>query len=264
LKTQHHLKIMLTAIALMAGVIGVAQGQQRSEEALLLEATQKALAEARIEAEQAGLEVDELKQQVKSLGSSLADANRLGNEFRDDYNKLRLETEALGLETLTRGDRGVRERLLKAISDHRLLEEERETMAHALLDLADAIKSYMITAVSSNVETRAALQAALKQAEAAIGIQQRRPVDGPKKSLDEGKIVSIKRDLGIIVFNVGSKDGAKIGMPFEIVRKDRKIGTAMIADVRENRCGALITNLIDDSDDAQVGDRVRVQTQKNL
>ena len=255
---------MLTAIALMAGTIGVAQAQHRSEEALLLEATQKALAEARLEAQQIKQENDALEQQVKNLGTSLAEANRLGNEFRDDYNKLRLETEALGLETLTRGDRGVRERLLKAISDHRLLEEEREAMAHALLDLSDAIKSYMVTAVSSNVEARAALQAALKDAETAIGIQQQRPLDEPKKSLDEGRIVSIKKDLGIVVFNVGTRDGAKIGMPFEIIRKDRTIGTAMIADVRENRCGALITNLIDDSDDAQVGDRVRVQTQKNL
>jgi len=248
----------------MAGSIGVAQAQNRSEEALLLEATQKALAEERLEAEQLRAQNARLQQQVKNLGTSLAEANRLGNEIRDEYNKLRLETEALGLETLTRGDRGVRERLLKAISDHRILEEERETMAHALLDLADAIKSYMVTAVSSNVESRSALQAALKNAEGAIGIQQRRPADEPKKSLDEGKIVSIKKDFGIVVFNVGSRDGAKIGMPFEILRKDRTIGTAMIADVRENRSGALITKLIDDSDDAQVGDRVRVRTQKNL
>lgn len=255
---------MLAAIALMVGAVGVAQAQNRSEEALLLEATQKAFAESRIEAQQSEAENAKLKEQVKSLGASLAEANRLGNEFRDDYNKLRLETEALGLETLTKGDRGVRERLLKAISDHRILEEERETIAHALLDLSDAIKSYMATAVSSNVESRSALQAALKNAESAIGIQRQRPADEPKKSLDEGKIVSIKRDFGIVVFNVGSQDGAKIGMPFEIIRKDRTIGTAMIADVRENRSGALITNLIDDADDAQVGDRVRVKTQKNL
>ena len=248
----------------MAGTIGFANAQGRSEEALLLEATQKALAESRAETAAAVVEAERAKKQAKAFGLSLAEANKHAKKYRDDFNKLRLETEALGLDTLTKGDKGTRERLLKAISDRRLLEVERDAMAHALLDLSDAIKSYMTTAVSSNVETRAELQAALNGAAKAIGIQRRVAVAEPKKNLDEGKIVTIKRDYGILVFNLGTTDGVTIGMPFEIYRKDRPIGTAMVADVRNDRCAAFITKLIDESDDAQVGDRIKVKTQKNL
>lgn len=270
MKSQSPSKILLSAIVLMAGTVGFAQAQgsssipARSEEALLLEATQKALAKERAMRAEAEAEAEAARKQVKALGLSLAEANRLANDYREDYNKLRLQTEAFGLDTLTRGDKGTRERLLKAISDRRLLEDERDALADALLDLSDAVKSYMTTAVSSNVETRAALQSALNGASKAIGLQREAKAVTAKKSLDEGKIVTIQRDYGILVFNLGSADGAKIGMPFAIYRKDRAIGSAMIVDVRNNRCGALITNLIDETDDAQVGDRVKVQTQKNL
>ena len=248
----------------MAGTVGFANAQGHSEESMLLEATQKKLAAERAEKVAAVAELERLKKQTKALGTSLAEANKLANQYRDDYNKLRIQTEALGLDTLTKGDKGTRERLLKAISDRRLLEEERESMAHALLDLSDAIKAYMTTAVSSNPKIRAELQAALNAASTAVGLQRRTPNVEPKKNLDEGKIVSLKRDYGIVVFNLGTADGAKIGMPFEIYRKDRPIGTAMIADVRENRSAAFITKLIDESDDAQAGDRIKVKTQKNL
>ena len=255
---------LLTAIAMMFGAVGFAQAQTRSEETLLLDATQKALAEARAKAAAAEAESARLKKQLQNIGASLVEANRHADQYRENYNKLLLETEALGLATFTEGEKGMTKRMLAAISDRRILEKERETMAHALLDLSDSIKSFMATAESSDVTARADLQAALKQAEVAIGITRQKPVAEAPKSLDEGKIISIRRDFGIVVFNVGKKDGAKIGMPIELFRKDRKIGTAMIADVRDNRSGALITKLIDDSDDAKIGDRMRVQTQKNL
>ena len=261
---QNQIRIFLAAIVLMAGMIGFAQAQGRSEEAILLDEALKALRETKANASKVEAENQRLKEQAKSIGASLVEANRIANEFRDDYNKLLLETEALGIETLTKGERGVRERLLKAISDKRIVEEEREAMAHALLDLSDAIKVFMASAASANVEARVSLEAALKGAEKAIGIDRRQPAVMAKKTLDQGKVVSIHLDSGVLVLNLGEADGAQRGMPFEIIRKDRPVGTAMVVDVRDNICGALITKLIDDSDDAQVGDRVRVQTQKNL
>ena len=261
---QSPIQILLAAVVMMAGTIGFAQSQGRSEESMLLEATQKKLAEARAEKVEAEAQVKVLQEQTKNLGKSLAEANRLANEFRAEYTKLRLETEALGIETFTEGEKGMSKRLLNAVSDHRVIEAERETMAHALLDLSDAVKSYMTTAVSNNVETRTTLQVALNNAAKAIGITRKPATAHSKKQLNNGKIISLKREYGILVLNVGEKDDANIGMAFDILRKDRIIGSAMIVDIRDNRSGAVITKLIDDSDDAQVGDRVRIRTQKNL
>ena len=264
MKTQSHTKVQLFAIALMAGALGFAQAQTRSEEAILLDEALEALKEQKAETARVDAENLRLRKQVKTIGASLVEANRVANEFRDDYNKLRLETEALGLETLTKGDQGTRERLLKAISDRRIIEQEREAMADALLELSDSIKAYMTTAVSANVETRAALQAALKQAGRAIGIDRKRPGERRKKELDEGKIVSIHRDSGTLILNLGEGDDAQIGMPLEIFRKDRQVGTGIISDTREDVCSVLVLTLIDESDLVKVGDRVKVQTQKNL
>lgn len=256
--------ILLITIAQMVALVGFAHGQGRSEEAILLDEALKALKEAKVESARLETENSRLKTQIGSIGDSLVEANRVATQFRDDYNKLLLETEALGIETLTKGEKGLTERLLKAISDRRIVEEEREAMAHALLDLADSIKVFMVNAVSSDSDARVALEAALKGAEQAIGIDRKRPVAAARKSLDDGKIISIHTDTGVVILNLGEHDDAKRGMRFDIIRKDRPVGAAMIVDVRNDVSGALITNLIDDSDDAQVGDRVRVQTQKNL
>ncbi|MFT5105205.1 MAG: hypothetical protein ACI9UA_000824 [Pseudoalteromonas tetraodonis] len=264
MKKLSQIQILLAAIALMVGMIGFAQAQGRSEESMLLSATQKALAEARTATIEAQAQIKKLQKQTKNLGKSLAEANRLANEFRSEYSKLRLETEALGIETFTEGEKGMSKRLLSAVSDHRIMEGEREAMAHALLDLSDAVKSYMTTAVSNNVETRTALQVALNNASDAIGLNRKAPIGRVKKQLNEAKVISLKREYGILILNVGEMDDANIGMNFDIFRKDRIIGSAMIVDVRDSRSGAVITKLIDESDDAQVGDRVRIRTQKNL
>lgn len=264
MKSQSQTKILLLAISQMAVLIGFAHAQGRSEEAILLDEALKALREARAGAAQLDAENQQLKNQVTNIGKSLVEANRVANQCRDDYNKLRLEIEALGLETLTKGEEGVRGLFLKSISDLRIVEEQRDATEHALADLSDSIKAFMATVENPDVEMRVAVQAALKKAAQAIANNQERPAPTAKKSLDEGKVVSIHRESGVLVFNLGEKDDAKRGMTFDIIRKDRAVGTAMVAYVRDNVCGALITKLIDESDDAQVGDRVRVKTQKNL
>ena len=91
MKLQSPIQILLTAIVLMVGTVGFAQAQSsssapaRSEEALLLEATQKALAKARAEMAAAEAETERARTQLKALGASLAEANRLANEFRDEF-----------------------------------------------------------------------------------------------------------------------------------------------------------------------------------
>ena len=83
MKTQSQLQILLAAIALMVGTVGFAQAQSRSEEALLLEATRKAHLEEKARAAAAEAENALLKKQIKNLGASLVEANRVANQFRD-------------------------------------------------------------------------------------------------------------------------------------------------------------------------------------
>jgi len=264
MKTQSPTKILLASISLMAATIGFASAQTRTDESIMMDEARKAIQQLRAE----NLALKErnltLETQGKVLRESLVDANRNIQTYRDDYNTLRLQIEALGLEALTKGEKGVEGNLLKAISDRRVLVKEREIMADALGELSDSTKLFMKTASSTDATARANVQAALKGASQAVGLTRVRPNQRKEKSLDDGKITTIERNFGVLVFNLGEIDGVKIGMPFEIYRKDRPIGTAIVADIRNDVCGALITKLIDESDDAQVGDRVKVQANTNL
>ena len=82
-------------------------------------------------------------------------------------------------------------------------------------------------------------------------------VDG---TIHEASIIGVKDDHGVVVLNIGTNSGAKIGMPFKLFRKDRPVGTSIIIDVRDNISAALIKNLKIQEDYPKVGDLASVDT----
>jgi hypothetical protein len=75
-------------------------------------------------------------------------------------------------------------------------------------------------------------------------------------------VVDFKEDLSLLVTNVGSIHGVKVGMPFRILRDGQTIGNAKVIDVRERISGAVVQNL--DPEDIQVekGDTLQVDARK--
>ena len=82
-------------------------------------------------------------------------------------------------------------------------------------------------------------------------------IDG---TIHEASIIGVKDDHGVVVLNIGTNSGAKIGMPFRLFRKDRPVGTSIIIDVRDNISAALIKNLKIQEDYPKVGDLASVDT----
>ena len=58
-------------------------------------------------------------------------------------------------------------------------------------------------------------------------------------TLTDGMVVSIKEELHLVVANIGSRHGVKVGMPFQVVRGDNVIGSVRIVDVREKIAGGV-------------------------
>ena len=79
-------------------------------------------------------------------------------------------------------------------------------------------------------------------------------------TIHEAKIISVKNDYGMVVFNVGRDAGAKIGMPFRLFRKDRPVGSSIVVDVRDNVSAALIKEINKKEDYPKVGDLASVAT----
>ena len=70
-------------------------------------------------------------------------------------------------------------------------------------------------------------------------------------------MVSRDSEIALVVIDIGKNSGVRVGMPLDILRVNRPIGSALVVDVRDSVCGALVHDLISGDDDAKVGDRVR-------
>jgi len=250
--------LLLAVVAVMG--IGLAslpgQGQVESEE--LRAALTAAIAQNRsLQAENSSL-----KQVNKNLSGSLMAANAESEEFRKSYGEIRLQMEALGIEAITGGEKGVEGKLLKAVNDIRLLDEEKMRVSDALIALSDAALRLIDSVGDDSPEAVVAVKEAVMDADAALGIGSAKANDPQSAAgtLHHARVISAKKDFGVIVFNVGRDAGVRIGMPFRLHRKDRPIGRTIVVDVRDNISAALVQNLILADDAPRVGDIASVAT----
>ena len=198
-----------------------------------------------------------------NLKTSLMTSNAEAVEFRNSYNDVRLQLEAFGIESVTDGQSGIEARLLKAMNDIRILEEEKLALSESLINLSD-VTLRLLDAVEnkkSDNELIKIVQDAVDDSDIALGIGR---IAGSENFVDgtihEASIIGVKDDHGVVVLNIGTNSGAKIGMPFRLFRKDRPVGTSIIIDVRDNISAALIKNLKIQEDYPKVGDLASVDT----
>ena len=77
--------------------------------------------------------------------------------------------------------------------------------------------------------------------------------DVDTSALDEAKVINVKRDLSLVVLNVGREQGVKLGMPFQVIRDGRLVAVVVVVDVRDKVCGALIERM-DETNPVKVED----------
>jgi hypothetical protein len=201
---------------------------------------------------------------VAALQKNLAIANSEGEVFRRQAGELKLRLEALGVEGAGGNISKLEQRLLKAVSDLKLSEDERKTLQEALIEFSEAVIHFQKSAVTTDAEARLALEAASRLAAKALGVAPPRSVEAAPvpSTLIDGMVISIKEDLALVVANLGGKHGVKVGMPFQVWRGDDLIGMVRVVDVREKIAGAVIQNLHSDRNRIKVGDRLKVDAQQ--
>jgi hypothetical protein len=197
---------------------------------------------------------------IAALQKNLATSNAEAEVLKRKISELMLRFEALGLDSA--GNSGkIEQRLLKAVNDLRLAEEERESMQKALIELTEAVIRFQKVAATGDSEARAALEAATRSASKVLGGPSRDDVSETQAvgaTLTDGLVIAIREDLALVVANIGRSHGVRIGMPFRIIRGDTDIGIVRVVDVRERIAGAVIQDLSSDNRKIQVGDRLKV------
>lgn len=197
---------------------------------------------------------------LADMRKNLAATNAECEIFKRQTFELKLRSEALGLETAGGDTAKLQQRLLALVNDLRVMAEEKKKLSEAVIRLSEAASLYAKTAKEANPETRLALEAELRNANLALGLNSPSAVEATAvpATISDGLIISVKDDLALVVMNLGSKHGVKVGMPFQVIRGGKIVGSVLVTEVRKDIAGAYIQNLSSEKDRIKVGDHLNV------
>lgn len=258
---RNSIQSLLMALAMNVG--GLCTAQQGNLELLELKTTLEASArrindlEAQLAAQRA---------QNAALTQSLNSVTNEANQSREGYEKLRGLMEGLGVSALESNGDPTRERMIAALSDLRLMDEQKKKLSDALVTLSEASLSLAKASPSADPILSKKFDNALRLAElavsssSAVGVQQAEA----HSDLHQTKVVALKADAGVAVLNVGSKDGVKVGMPFTVYREDKPVARVMVVDVRKTVSGVVVQQLASNASPVQIGDRGTIDTDRNF
>jgi hypothetical protein len=169
--------------------------------------------------------------------------------------------EAIGLSNMDNDPSRLEARLLQAIRELRVLKEKHQAAIEQLVKLSEAITILVKTSGQIKTEARVAVEASLRETAQILGATEAEAF-GLEANLQDARVVDFKEDLSLIVANVGSTHGVKVGMPFRILRDGQLIGNAKVIDVRERISGAVIQNLSSENTRVEKGDTLKVDATK--
>jgi hypothetical protein len=203
----------------------------------------------------------------QDVAASLAAANREAEQYRVRYRDLLVRVESLGLATI-RSDRALEDRMIKAVRERQHYVESTQESQEQIMRLSEAVVDYLKVSTCSDPEVRLRLESELRRADEVLGLGQvrRASVDDSGAfpegvaNLGDGHVVGFKAELKLAVIDIGSRSGVKVGMPLNIVRKDRLVGTALVVDVRDSVSGALVQEYFREGDRVEIRDRVEPRT----
>jgi hypothetical protein len=206
----------------------------------------------------------ETQKTLADMRQYLASTSAETEVFKRQTMELKLRMEALGLDLAGANNAKLEQRLLAAVNDLRVIAQERRSLSEALVRLADAAAVYAKSATGAPAESRLALEAEIRNANKQLGAAGAAVAEASAvpASITDAMAISVKEDLSLVVINLGSKQGVKIGMPFRVVRGDAVIGNVQVVDVREKIAGAVIQKLSSEREPIKVGDRLVVDARQ--
>lgn len=229
------------------------------------------LEQSRVRLEEAQRDKKQLSDALAEVEKTLADtrktlARSLGETevFKRQTMELKLKIEALGLDVSGGNTSKLEQRLLAAVSDMRGMAEEKKNLSEVMVQVVEAARLYQKVAPTANADAIATLEGAFRKADAALGGASPNAVEALsiQATISDGRAISVRDDYALVVMNIGTRQGVKVGMPFQVIRGDHIVGSVRVVDVREKIAGAVIQDLTTDKDRVKVGDQLKVQAHR--
>ena len=196
---------------------------------------------------------------IKGLTESLAVANGETELFKRKYDDLNTRVEAFGIAPAGKEEETLRDRLLAAVRDMRLLQKETDASREQLVRLTEAVMDLLKTSDGIDAKARLRVEQELRGA-AALTASAPSENSTTTSGLTSGSVVDYKPDLALVVANLGARQGVKTGMPFQVWRGDRQVASVRVVDVRDAISGAVVQNTASASDTVKTGDTLRIDT----
>ena len=200
---------------------------------------------ARFKAENARLRIRNV-----NLQESLVEANRREKESAEALVKIKVRLQALGKDLLSDGD----ERTVEAWQNVTVLDRRLRRLEETSIRLSAAAQAFIKTAITADPEARAQLETHLRALEVELGLRNKPEQNIDRGNLQHALVKSIDEKSGLVVLNVGTKENARIGMIFNIMRGDQVVAEAMVADVRPDICGVFVQRLENDNNPVRFND----------
>jgi hypothetical protein len=195
---------------------------------------------------------------IRGLTESLAVANGETELFKRKADDLSARAEALGIQTAGNETDALRTRLLAAVRDLRLLQKEKDAALEQLVALTESVMELLKTSEGIDAKSRLKVEERLRSASAFTSGQELKNVSAA--GLTSGRVVDTKPDLALIVANLGSRQGVKTGMPFQVWRGQKQIASVRVVDVRDAVSGAIVQNTVTPADTVRTGDTLIIDS----
>ena len=195
---------------------------------------------------------------IKGLTESLAVANGETELFKRKADALTERAEALGAQSAGNETEALRTRLLAAVRDLRLLQKEKDAAREQLVALTESVMELLRTSDGIDAKVRLKVEESLRSASALVGSEESKI--SASAGLTSGRVVDTKPDLALVVANLGSRQGVKTGMPFQVWRGEKQIASVRVVDVRDAISGAIVQNTVTPADTIRRGDTLRIDT----
>jgi len=195
---------------------------------------------------------------IRGLTESLAVANGETELFKRKSDDLNERVEALGITSAGKDTEKLRSRLLAAVRDMRLLQKENDDVREHLVRLTESVMTLLKCSDGVDPKSRLKVEEDLRSAASLLQQKEVSPDNGP--GLTSGTVVDFKPDLSLVVANLGSRQGVKTGMPFQVWRGEQEVATLRVVDVRDSLCGAIVQSTSTPTMTVKTGDSLRIDT----